>query len=164
MGWLLALTNYQVARTGIWIGCWGLFWFFFFFFRCIFILAGKAFLFVCSWSKLAKKQPGISYRESPEPARACAQAEAAETSKINCGVRACKGREGKSWEVRKVCEEAERQGEGHCKTIRAYIMFFLLDVSHFSVSRRECVCSVCPTLTHPERTDISHRLCHVFIS
>lgn len=62
----------------------------------------------------AQPLPGLVHRHS----------EAAETSKINWRLRAYRGREGKSEEGRKVREEAQRQGEGHCKTIRAYIMFF----------------------------------------
>lgn len=98
------------------------------------------FSFVCSWSKLAKGSLGSPTEEAQTlPGPVHRHSEAAETSKMNWRLRAYKGREGKSQEVRKVHEEAEGQGEGHCSTIRAYIMFFARCVSFFSVKKRMCM-------------------------
>lgn len=95
------------------------------------------FSLVCLWSKLAKGSLGSPTEEAQTlPGPVHRHSEAAETSKINSRLRAYKRREGKRQEVRKVHEEAEGQEEGHCKTIRAYIMCFTRCVSFFSVKKR----------------------------
>lgn len=135
------------------------------FFKYIIVLPGPAPLFVFLWSNLAKKKslrlPIEKAQTMPARHTAHAQRWKGPCCKMNCRLRDQEARKMRSQEVRMVCTEKDNE-KGVARPLE-HILCFLLDVSHFSVSRRGCVHSVCPTLTHHGRTVISHQLCHIFI-